>query len=304
MDLAIEARSDEAYRRLIARFVDLCHENLLNPHWGETARFGPDNGLRVGMLCQGLSQAQAEQAWQPLVAFIDEQRRHYTVKTPLRVRTIPARMLWNPQFLRKIPNAVLADSRPNAPEGNVFWTNDAEQPGQFIHAYESAWLPASLLKPSRREAVADTMFRASRHWPFALHFNKGLAGAPAAEIAAARDTATHPDVLDAFALVIAGSEQQAAFEGVKGHEPDRAAARKHKAAVAQAMNTLRKLAPNAGSYVSESDFFLKDWQRAFWGSHYPRLREVKKRYDPDGLFCVHHGVGSEDWSADGFTRIA
>jgi hypothetical protein len=28
------------------------------------------------------------------------------------------------------------------------------------------------------------------------------------------------------------------------------------------------------------------------------------KYDADGLFFVHHGVGSEDWSADGFTRIA
>jgi hypothetical protein len=30
---------------------------------------------------------------------------------------------------------------------------------------------------------------------------------------------------------------------------------------------------------------------------------VKKHYDPSGLFFVHHGVGSEDWSADGFTRL-
>jgi len=29
---------------------------------------------------------------------------------------------------------------------------------------------------------------------------------------------------------------------------------------------------------------------------------VKQRYDPDGVFTVHHGVGSEAWSADGFTR--
>ena len=35
---------------------------------------------------------------------------------------------------------------------------------------------------------------------------------------------------------------------------------------------------------------------------YARL-EVKNRYDPDGLFFVHHGVGSERWSADGFTRL-
>jgi hypothetical protein len=31
---------------------------------------------------------------------------------------------------------------------------------------------------------------------------------------------------------------------------------------------------------------------------------VKKKYDPEGLFFVHHGVGSEEWSADGFTRLA
>jgi hypothetical protein len=35
---------------------------------------------------------------------------------------------------------------------------------------------------------------------------------------------------------------------------------------------------------------------------YSRLLEIKQRYDPDGLFVVHHGVGSEVWSPDGFTK--
>ena len=34
-----------------------------------------------------------------------------------------------------------------------------------------------------------------------------------------------------------------------------------------------------------------------------RLQGIKRKYDPDGLFFVHHGVGSEEWSADGFTRL-
>jgi hypothetical protein len=69
------------------------------------------------------------------------------------------------------------------------------------------------------------------------------------------------------------------------------------------MDELRKVAPNPGSYVSESNFFEPDWQHSFWGDNYPRLLAVKAKYDPTGLFFVHHGVGSEDWSADGFVRL-
>ena len=58
----------------------------------------------------------------------------------------------------------------------------------------------------------------------------------------------------------------------------------------------------AGAYVSESNYFDKDWQRSYWGTNYPRLLAAKKAYDPDGLFFVHNGVGSEGWSRDGFTR--
>ena len=49
--------------------------------------------------------------------------------------------------------------------------------------------------------------------------------------------------------------------------------------------------------------FEPDWRGAFWGANYPRLRQVKDKYDPDGLFFVHHGVGSEDFSPDGFIRL-
>jgi FAD/FMN-containing dehydrogenase len=65
------------------------------------------------------------------------------------------------------------------------------------------------------------------------------------------------------------------------------------------MNELRKLIPEAGSYVSESNYFNDAWQQSYWGQNYARLRAIKDKYDPTGLFFVHHGVGSEDWSPDG-----
>jgi FAD/FMN-containing dehydrogenase len=68
------------------------------------------------------------------------------------------------------------------------------------------------------------------------------------------------------------------------------------------MDALRKVAPDAGAYVSESDFFQQRWQDTYWGPNYAKLLKIKQRYDPDGLFTVRHGVGSEAWSTDGFTR--
>lgn len=70
------------------------------------------------------------------------------------------------------------------------------------------------------------------------------------------------------------------------------------------MDELRKLVPDAGAYVAESNFFETAWRKSFWGPNDPRLLAVKDQYDPEGLFFVHHGVGRERWSADGFTRLA
>jgi FAD/FMN-containing dehydrogenase len=211
-------------------------------------------------------------------------------------------MVWNPEALRKKPGVVVADPRPNAPIDNIVWAGDADQSGMFLTSYGSAWLPQQLLRQGRVGDLSDALFAFTRDHGVQLHFNKGLAGGLADAIQSGTDTATNPEVLNAFALAIAGGFQPPAFAGIPGHEPDIAAARHDAKACAKAMQSLYKVVPDAGSYVSESDYFLKDWQRAFWGTNYTRLLAVKKSYDPHGLFTVHHGVGSEEWSADGFTR--
>ena len=201
-----------------------------------------------------------------------------------------------------LPGIVLADDRAGAPEENVFWSANWGEAGWFLHGYESTWLPSRLLQGDQRERLADTLFNASRHWRLSLHFNKGLDGAPAAEVAAATDTAINPAVLDAFALAISGSAGPPAVPGVPGHEPDVNTGREQASANARAMNEMRSLVTAPGSYVSESSFFEPNWQQSYWGANYSQLLAVKQKYDPTGLFFVHHGVGSEAWSADGFTR--
>jgi hypothetical protein len=51
-------------------------------------------------------------------------------------------------------------------------------------------------------------------------------------------------------------------------------------AVGEVMDVIRAAAPDAGSYVNETDYHQPDWQRSFWGDNYARLLEIKHAYDP------------------------
>ena len=301
----VKASSDDAFRRLLRQFVSFYREQLFNDHWGEQAHVNPENSLTISMVSYGLDSAQSEKIWQPFLDWVMRSPGLYTLKAPPIVGSLPARNWWDVEWRAQHHQAVfVSDSRPGARPGDVWWTGDSGQVGQFLYGFQSLWLPASLLDDDSQDRLVNALFACSRHWGVELHFNKGLAGAPADAIAAARDTAMNPAVLDAFALAIIASGEGHAYPGLRGHEPDLAAARKESAAVAKAMDELRKVAPNPGSYVSESNFFEPSWQQSFWGLNYPRLQAVKAKYDPDGLFFVHHGVGSEEWSSDGFARLS
>jgi FAD/FMN-containing dehydrogenase len=303
VNFTVRATSAAAFRRLVALTVDFYARSLMNPHWGEQIRLRPGNVMNVAMVFQGLERGPAVDTWQPLLDAIGRAPQDFSVDfAPLKIVSTSARTFWSPTLVKKALGFIRSDDRPGAPDSNVFWPGDQGQAGQFLHGYQSAWLPASLLHEARRAALCDALFAASRHWPVSLHFNKGLAGAPPAVIAAARDTAMNPAVLDAFALVICGAGEQPAYPGVAGHKPDAAAARSDSRNIALAMDELRKLVPQPGSYLSESNYFEPGWQQSFWGANYERLLAVKNKYDPQGLFFVHHGAGSERWSADGFTR--
>jgi len=299
----IKARSEPAFRRLTARLLGFYRDQLFNRHWGEQIRFA-DNTVQIQMVFQGLTGPQAEDTWRPVVDWVARAPQDFVWDTPLRIASLPARHMWDATFLKQnVPQLMVPDDRPGAPPGNFFWAGDQGQAGQFLHGFRSAWLPASLLQVDQQNALTDALIACSRQWSVSLHFNKGLAGASENDRVAARDTAMNPVVLDSFALAILAGESPLAFPGIPGHEPDLTVARRNAAAINRAMAELLKVVTHHGSYVSESDFFERAWQQSFWGSNYPRLAGVKQRYDPAGLFFVRHGVGSESWSDDGFTRL-
>jgi FAD/FMN-containing dehydrogenase len=296
----VKARSDEAFRRLIARFVSFYADHLFNPTWGEQVHFHSDNTFEISMCSQGLDRESAQAVWKPFFDWITASPDDYTVTDAFGASGHEARHWWDTE---RNPSMTL-DTRVGAPKHHGWWKGDQDQVGIFLNGYDSVWLPARLLHLDAGRRLSEALFAASRHKEIELHINKGLAGATPDMVAATLNTATNPAVTEAFALAIIADGQKGAYPGEPRSSIDLEAARKDAHAIDLAAAELRRIAPNAGSYVSESNFFNRNWQRDYWGKNYSRLQAIKKKYDPDGLFFVHHGVGSEDWSADGFTRLA
>ena len=147
----------------------------------------------------------------------------FTVVSPPRIISEPARRFWDPAFLKQAPGLVISDDRPGAPADNIFWAGDARtRRARSGTPTNPPGCPSRCLQDNQRERLVDALFAAAKHRGVSLHFNKGLAGATADAIATARDTAMNPAVVDAFALAISGAGGPPAYPDVPGHEPDAA----------------------------------------------------------------------------------
>ena len=94
----------------------------------------------------------------------------------------------------------------------------------------------------------------------------------------------------------------------------------------QDMKILEGIAPESGAYLNEvriTPFLLPpkktnkltgrshvqasryefDWKKSFFGTHYDKLQAIKRKYDPDSLFVVYEGIGSDEWDADLVCRV-
>ncbi|KAI1122426.1 FAD-binding domain-containing protein [Nemania abortiva] len=61
--------------------------------------------------------------------------------------------------------------------------------------------------------------------------------------------------------------------------------------------------PGAGAYANEANFAQTNWQSAFYGANYPKLKTIKAKYDPKGILYGVISVGSENWKEDADGRL-
>jgi len=288
---SITANSDDAYREMIERFAEFYPVGLDNWHWGESVALGPDNELGFRLTFLDLPEAEGRAVIEQFAGQFRGRPDDYAVD--LQFQLLEFQNLWNPDYWDEAnPDFITRDPRPEAPEYQYWWSGNQGELGAFWSGYQSRWISTDLLRRDPGQ-IADAFFQASRLQSFVFQINKGLSGEHPEARVRDEQTALHPGCFEAAALVIMASSQQYKYPGVSGREPNVKEARDTGDAINRAMGFIKDVTPGAGTYSTESDFFLEDWQQNQWGSNYPRLLSIKNRYDPANFFRVHHGVGSE-----------
>ncbi|CAA7268872.1 unnamed protein product [Cyclocybe aegerita] len=61
---------------------------------------------------------------------------------------------------------------------------------------------------------------------------------------------------------------------------------------------LDRITTDSAAYLNEASLYEKDFKKSFFGSHYPKLRSIKAKYDPQSLFVVPRGVASDEWDSE------
>src|SRR5262245_47237932 len=123
----IKANSDDAFRKLISRFVDFYAKNLFNAQWGEQIALGPDNTLRISIVCQGLTGPEITQIWKPFDDWTKSEPQ-FAVIDKLGAGAGEARHWWDVKGNR----SMIPDTREGAPKHHGWWTGDQDQVGAFI----------------------------------------------------------------------------------------------------------------------------------------------------------------------------
>jgi hypothetical protein len=173
----------------------------------------------------------------------------------------------------------------------------------FYPAYQATWgrlnfgvgsvgsLPANRIVPRRNflEKYDETFALIKKHVSSGRHF-LGYHKSP--KKYANTNNAVNPAWRECGLFLVTSSNRTA------DHSTPEGLAAANKDLQENILQPWRDIAPvseGGGTYLNEASVEEPDWQESFYGGYYPRLSEIKKKWDPTDVFYATTAVGSERW---------
>lgn len=177
----------------------------------------------------------------------------------------------------------------------------------FYSAYQATWgtnsvpigadtsLPGNRLIPRRNfiEKYEETYALIKSHVSSGKHFVAYHNAPSNADPATGnQDNAINPTFREMVSFLVTSSNRSA------DHSTPEALASQNKYLQEEVLQPWRDIAPvseGGGTYLNEASVGEPDWQESFYGGNYPRLTEIKRKWDPNDVFYAVTAVGSERW---------
>jgi FAD/FMN-containing dehydrogenase len=285
----LSAETDGAYQLALEKYLLIMGTAYNTPTYSLTMHARPGRTASTSVNYLDTTADEVLAAVKDFQEWVDEQSDVEFTNT--HVYEMDFKYFWNGQYLAThYPELVTID--PENP--NLWWYTDPEASvNYYIDSMQSRWVPARLFEPEHIGELAAALIETSAKGLIEIVTYKGMAGADAATAARNATLSTNPAALASPALVLFARVQPGVYPGIPGHSPDKQKSAQSSTEARAAIDVFRELMPETGAYFNESSYHEPNPNQAFWGSNYERLLEVKKRYDPNNLFKVHLGVGSD-----------
>jgi len=132
--------------------------------------------------------------------------------------------------------------------------------------------------PEKRSALVDGLLKSDAATPGLIILISAPSTFPAKQGATSvteawRDSVYHVTVVSSWEWNATLAEKKAVYDRVSASS-----------------DFLRKVTPDA-AYLNEADVYEPNHEVAFWGTNYPELLRIKKKYDPEHLLDCWHCVG-------------
>ncbi|KAJ7485420.1 FAD-binding domain-containing protein [Mycena latifolia] len=148
----------------------------------------------------------------------------------------------------------------------------------------SRLIPAANFADANRTALVDALMQTLAHVTFDLSL---LVTTPFNVPDDERRTSVTP----AWRTAVWHAVAEGGWDGAEPVADEKAAY----SGISGAADFLRAITPDA-AYQNEADVHEPNHEVSFWGANYPRLLQIKKKYDPDNLLMCWHCVGYDPQS--------